>query len=189
MVSTLGLVIVGILVIQDKYEGESQTAEFVQKKTIEKIIIPEQNSIEWINEKVTEIENNTTLHQAEYDLGELTGITTDGGGILKVWRNDNQILKIHEEVGLSYGRITNIIYLDSELPIKVIETEENFGSENGEINYSALNEVFKGIIYVFDWEKDESKIERIGKRVLSEGNCSTFDYEPIIERAKKATSE
>ncbi|WP_226789153.1 hypothetical protein [Polaribacter reichenbachii] len=120
---------------------------------------------------------------------ELTGITTDGGGILKVWRNEKQICKIVEKIGLSYGRITTVIYLNNGIPIKIIETEENFGHENGELNYEKLNEVFRATIYVFDWENDESKIERTGKRVLSEGSCSTFNYEPTIERAKKARTE
>ncbi|WP_256867472.1 hypothetical protein [Winogradskyella forsetii] len=122
-------------------------------------------------------------------MGELTGITTDGGGILKVWSNENQICKIVEEIGLSYGRIKTIIYLESGIPIKIIETEENFRRTNQGMEYYELNEVFKAEIYIFNWEMDESKIVRTGERLMSEGNCSTFDYEPIIERAEKATSE
>jgi hypothetical protein len=82
-----------------------------------------------------------------------------------------------------------IIYLNNWIPIKIIETEENFGQENGELNDKDLNEIFRANIYIYDWENDESKIQRIGKRVLSEGSCSTFDYEPTIERAKKAITE
>ena len=142
-----------------------------------------------IDYEVNLIESDSTLTESEFDWVELTGIVTDGGGILKVWRNKSQIFKIVEEIGLSYGRIKTTIYLESGLPIKIIETEENFGRKNGEIYYNELNEVFKVTVYVFDWENDESKIERIGTRILSEENCSTFDYEPILERAKKATSE
>lgn len=189
MVSALAFVIVGIVVIQDKYEGEPQTAEFVKKVSTQKIGESQQLDLNWIKEKVTEIENNKKLKQAVYDLSELTGISTDGGGILKVWQNQNQICKVVEEIGLSYGRVRTVIYLESGTPIKIIETEENFGNKDGEINYNELNEVFRANIYIFDWDNDDGKIERIGKRVLSEGSCSTFDYEPIIERAKKAASE
>lgn len=147
----------------------------------------QENKLDRIDNAVNLIESDSTLTESEFDWVELTGIVTDGDGILTVWRNKNQICKIIEEIGLSYGRIRTTIYLESGLPIKIIETEENFGQKKGELNYTELNEVFKATIYVFDWENDESKIERIGKRVLSEGNCSTFDYEPIIERAKKAT--
>ncbi|WP_243693065.1 hypothetical protein [Tenacibaculum skagerrakense] len=127
--------------------------------------------------------------EKEFDLVKLTETATDGGGILKVWLNEKQICKIVEEIGLSYGRIKTVIYLNNGIPIKIIETEENFGHLNGELNYKELNEVFRATIYVFDWENDDSKIERTGKRVLSEGLCSTFDYEPITQRAVKATTE
>lgn len=149
----------------------------------------QENKLDRIDYKVNFIESDSTLTESEFDWVKLTGIVTDGGGILKLWWNKNQISKIVEEIGLSYGRIRTTIYLESGLPIKIIETEENFGRKNGELNYTELNEVFKVTVYVFDWENDESIIERVGKRVLSEGNCSTFDYEPILDRAKKATSE
>jgi len=149
----------------------------------------QENNLDQIDKKVNSIESDSTLTLTEFDWVELTGITTDGGGILKVWRNDVQICKIVEEIGLSYGRIKTAIYLNNGLPIKIIETEENFELENGELNYKELNEVFKANIYVYDWGNNDSKIERIGKRVLSEGSCSNFEYEPIIERAKEAITE
>ena len=149
----------------------------------------QENNLERIDNEVNSIESDSTLEVTEFDWVELTGITTDGGGILKVWRNEYQICKVVQEIGLSYGRIKTVIFLSNGLPIKIIETEENFGRKNDELDYGKLNEVFKATIHVYDWENDESKIERIGKRVMSEGGCSNFDYEPIIERAQKATSE
>jgi len=146
-------------------------------------------NLDQLKSKVNLIESDSTLIRNEYDWVELTGIATDGGGILRVWRTNEQIHKIVEEVGLSYGRITTTIYLNKGTPIKIIETEENFGQKNGELSYKELNEVFRANIYVFDWENDESKIERTGKRVLSEGTCATFDYEPTVERAKKAVTK
>ncbi len=145
----------------------------------------QENKLDQINNVVNSIESDSTLTESEFDWVELTGIATDGGGILKLWRNKSQVFKIIEEIGLSYGRIRTTIFLESGLPIKIVETEENFEHKNGELNYNELNEVFKATIYILDWENDKSKIERIGKRVLSEGSCSTFDYEPILERVKK----
>lgn len=80
------------------------------------------------------------------------------------------------------------MYLDKGIPIKIIETEENFGHESGKLN-KELNEVFRAIIYIFDWEGDISTIERIGERVFSEGTCSAFDYESTMEWAQKAITE
>ena len=149
----------------------------------------QESNLDQIDNKVQSIESDSTLVKSEFDLVELTGISTDGGGIIKVLRNQKQICKIIEEIGFSYGRIRTIIYLNNGIPIKIIETEENFGRKNGALNYTELNEVFKATIHIFDWENDKSKIDRTGKRVMSEGSCSTFDYEPTIERAKKAIAE
>ena len=189
MVSSIAFVIIGIFVIQDKYKGEPQTTKFIEKSSSKAPIISQQYDLNWIKDKVNEIENNPDLKRTEFDWAELTGIVTDGGGTLKVWRNKRHICKIDQEIGLSYGRLRTIIYLENGNPIKIIDTEENFGQDNGELNYEELNEVFKATIYVFDWDNDKSQIDRIGKRVLSEGSCSTFEYEPILERAEKATSE
>ena len=149
----------------------------------------QENNLELIDNEVRSIESDSTLVETEFDWMERTGITTDGGGILKIWRNENQICKVVQEIGLSYGRVKTVIFLSNGLPIKIIETEENFELKNDELDYGKLNEVFKATIHVYDWENDENKIEQVGKRVMSEGTCSNFDYEPIIERAVKATSE
>jgi len=150
----------------------------------------QENNLDRIDNEVKSIESDSTLEETEFDWVKLTGITTDGGGILKIWRNEKQICKIVEEIGLSYGRIRTIIYLNNGIPIKIIETEENFGHENGELNYKLLNEVYREAIYVFDWKNDKAEIKRIGKRNLSEASCSMYELaESVIERAEKVKKE
>jgi len=112
------------------------------------------NNFDQIDNKVNSIESDSTLEKTEFDWVELTGITTDGGGILKVWRNEKQIYKIVEEIGLSYGRITTTIYMNNRTPIKIIEIEENFEQNNDGLNYEVLNEVYRETIYVSDWKND-----------------------------------
>ena len=146
-------------------------------------------SLDQIENEVKSIESDSTLEKMEYDWVELTGITTDGGGILKVWRDEKQICKIVEEIGCSYGRIRTTIYLYNENPIKIIETEENFGIKNDELNYEELSEVYREIIFVFDWDNDNAEIKRTGKRNMSEASCSIYELaESVIERAKKTTT-
>ncbi|WP_405207155.1 hypothetical protein [Aquimarina sp. LLG6339-5] len=149
----------------------------------------QKNNPEQIDLKVNSIDSNSELTITEFDWVELTGMTTDGGGILKVWRNNNNIHKVVQEIGLSYGRIRTTIYLTNGVPIKVIETEENFERTDDGLNYSKLNQVFKQEFFVFNWEMGEGEYEKTGKRVMSEGGCSHFDYEPIIERAEKAITQ
>ncbi len=137
-----------------------------------------------IDKKVKAIELDSNLQLIEKDWVKLTGITTDGGGLFKVWKKNEKTVKIVEEIGFSYGRIRTTIYLSNGLPIKVIETEENFGYADDKINFNELNLVYKEVIYVFDWEMDEGEIIRKGKRKMSEMNCSTYELvEPILERA------
>lgn len=145
-----------------------------------------QNKVDQIDKRVYSIENDSSLKLSEYDWAELTGINTDGGGIFKIWKNGKQFCKIVEEIGLSYGRVKTIMYLENGVPIKIIETEENFEVTNQGFNYKKLNEVFKVTIHVLDWEMEEGEIKKSGKRVMSEGSCATYDYISIIERAEKA---
>ena len=150
----------------------------------------QENNLDRINNEVKSIESDSTLIKTEFDWVELTGITTDGGGILKVWRNEKQICKIVEQIGLAYGRIRTTIYLKNGIPIKILETEENFGHTNDGLNYEELNEVYREMIYVFDWKNDNAKIKRTGKRNMSEASCSMYELtESVMERAKKATAE
>lgn len=140
-----------------------------------------------IKKQVNFIDNNESLTEFEYDWTKISGVALDGGGILKVWKDNNhQIHKIYRELGLSYGRTKTTFYLKDGIPIKIVEIEENFGHANQEINCQELHEVFRVDIYVYDWEMCESKIERKGKRVMTETPCSTFEYEPIMIRAFKA---
>lgn len=189
VVSVIAYLLIGIFVVQDRYENEPESLELAKEKRNTTDLNLQTNRIALIEKKVTEIESDATLTEVEFDLLELTGRVTDGGGMLKLWRNQNQTQKIIQEVGLSFGRISTTVYLENKIPIKVIETEENFESNNGELDYSKLNEVFKATSYFFDWEQDDSNIELKGKRVLSQGNCTAIDYKPILEMAKKAISK
>lgn len=146
----------------------------------------QERTLHQIQEKTQNTEKDTSLIVTEIDWVELTGIVTDGGGFLKVWHKDKQVYKIMEEVGLSYGRLRTIVYLDNEVPIKIIETEENFEKSNQGFNYKNIHEVFKVTIHIFNWNEGLEEIERTGKRVFTERPCSTFEYEATIERAIKA---
>ena len=150
------------------------------------ITFGQEHTLHQIQKKVQDIEKDTSLIMTEVDWVILTGITTDGGGILKVWHQDGQISKIMEEIGLSYGRVRTTIYLDNRVPIKIIETEENFEKNNQGFNYKNLHEVFKVTIHIFNWNEGLEEIERKGKRVFTERPCSTFEYESTLERAEKA---
>ncbi|WP_299211588.1 hypothetical protein [uncultured Aquimarina sp.] len=60
------------------------------------VMFGQENRLEQIDHQVNSINSNAELSLNEYDWVKLTGITTDGGGILKVWMNNNIIHKIVE---------------------------------------------------------------------------------------------
>ena len=59
----------------------------------------QENKLDRIDSEVNSIDSDSTLTLTEFDWVKLTGITTDGGGVLKIWRNDEQICKIVQEIG------------------------------------------------------------------------------------------
>ncbi len=149
-----------------------------------------------IDDEVRSIEANEALNKKAFDWAELQGISTDGGGILEVWWKGSQIYKVKEEVGLSFGSVTKTIYLKTGKPIKIIETEENFEQTSNGFNYEDLKEVYKEIVYVFDWENYTWKNpklskKQIGKRKFSEdGGCKWYDgIKETLVLAKKAITK
>ncbi len=133
------------------------------------------------------INNNDRLTLNEFDANKVYEQTFDGSGAINVYSDKNGISKIEQEIGLSFGRLTTIIYLTNGKPIQIIAREENFkfNEDNTTLDYSKLHQVFEATIYVFNWDTDDSKVISKGKRVMSEGTCSTFEYKPLIDLVKK----
>ncbi|MGD1958104.1 MAG: hypothetical protein ACFB2Y_04590 [Fulvivirga sp.] len=96
-------------------------------------------------------------------------------------------MKIEEEIGLSFGRLTTIIYFENGEPIKIIDREENYKwrEDQSGWDYTELNQVFQAHIYIFDWEMDNNQTVKKGERNLSEGTCAIFEYEPLIELGRE----
>ena len=128
----------------------------------------QKNKIEDINKYTISIDSNSELKISEYNWSKITGTHIDHGATLKIWKKENQIVKIEEQFGASYGRYTRLIYLKNKTPIKGVEIEENFGHKNDEINHSKLNTQFQMAIYVTGFNdiigEYEFDIQKEGKR-------------------------
>jgi hypothetical protein len=146
----------------------------------------QEDSLQIIDDAVLEIDSNKSLILKEFDAIEVYGHAFDGGGVIQIYSDSNSIVKVYEQIGLSYGRVTTIIYFSKGIPIKIIDSEENFAmNEDGTgLDYTKLTTVFKAEIYIFDWENAISKSVLTGKRNLSEGTCGIFEYEGLIDKAK-----
>ena len=144
-----------------------------------------------IDKQVRQINSDRGLTKKKFNANEVYGKIFDGGGQIQAYLKDGQLIKIEENIGLSYGRVTTIIYLKEGEPIKIIDREENFKIKDDQsgLDYTKLIQVFEASIYVVNWDKDDSKIVRKGERKLSEGVCSNLDYEPLVDRVKKLVTD
>ena len=102
---------------------------------------------------------------------------------LKIYQLNGQIQKIHEHIGLSFGRITTIIYLENSEPILIIDREENFKrNDNGSFDCSTLDKVFEAQIYVSNGNPIKTNQE--GDRVMTDKNTGLNQYRQKIEIAE-----
>ena len=139
---------------------------------------------------VQQIDNTAELDSTVHDWSQLTGVVTDGGAELISWRNNGEVVKVFQQIGLSFGRITTTIYLHDSEPIMAIETEENFGfDDQGEIDYTSLKMVYQEINFYYKEDPPYSGEydlynRHIGKRVLSEQYCSSSELLYPLELIK-----
>ena len=148
-------------------------------------IYSQKNTIEDINKYVANIDSNSELKLNEYDWSKVTGTNIDHGATLKIWKTENQIVKIEEQFGVSYGRYTRLIYLKNEKPLKGIEIEENFSFKNNQIDYSSLDVSFEMQIYVTGFndiiDEYEFDVTNKGKRKVTEPYCDLNSVFAIID--------
>jgi len=139
---------------------------------------------------VQQIDNTAELDSTVHDWSQLTGVVTDGGAELISWRNNGEVVKVFQQVGLSFGRITTTIYLHDSEPIMAIETEENFGfDDQGEIDYTSLKLVYQETNFYYKEDPPYSGEydlynRHTGKRVLSEQYCSSSELLHPLELIK-----
>ncbi|MHB1278141.1 MAG: hypothetical protein ACYC1Q_07065, partial [Bacteroidia bacterium] len=141
------------------------------------------DSIEQIEQIVQGIDADTNLKVREFDASEVYNPGFDGGGIISVYFDSSGIKKFHQEIGVSFGRLTTIIYFDNSRAVKIVDCEENFKwrDDNTGWDYSEIKQVFQADIYIFDWAADQNKTIRLGERNLSEGTCSIFEYKNQVK--------
>lgn len=159
---------------------------FIQLSLFGIFVWGQENNRDLIENSVQIIEADSTLKTNVYDYKELTGLN-DGIGTIKVWWKENQIFKIHEKFVVPDGMIRTIVYLKNKIPIKIIDIEQKYESNNNKSKDKELKEVYRENIYVLDWNNDIFKIQQIGNRSLTEETCSIQDIAlATIERAEKA---
>ena len=139
--------------------------------------------VDLIDADVKAIDSNSELTIDEFDAAKVYEHAFDGGGEIEIYQLNGQIQKIHEQIGLSFGRITTIIYLENSEPILIIDREENFKrNDNGSFDYSTLDKVFEAQIYVSNGNPIKTNQE--GDRVMTDKNTGLNQYRQKIEIAE-----
>ncbi|WP_338759733.1 hypothetical protein WAF17_12215 [Bernardetia sp. ABR2-2B] len=141
-----------------------------------------------IDEITNAIDHYSAFSLQTLNANEVYETTFDGGGEIKIlWRGD-EAKKVHQDIFLSYGKLSTTFYFDNKKIIKIIETEENFEfKEDMSLNYDKLTEVFKEEIYVLDYENEIVEKQIIGERKVSNDVSVTKYYQTadfILEKIK-----
>lgn len=148
-------------------------------------------TVEQIDSVMQAVNTDTTLIGTEY-LGSEAGYSENfcqGAGVT-VYMAGNQVCKIVERLGMSYGPLITEIYILNGEPIFIIEREMHYGWNQHSMRFDfdlSLEMVFESIIYVNNWEGMEARTT--GERQLSEGVCSVDGYSWTIENALKLATE
>ncbi|MBT30679.1 MAG: hypothetical protein CMO01_13550 [Thalassobius sp.] len=144
------------------------------------------DSLKKIDKIVRKIDSDKKLKTQKFNTDDVYNKPTDGGGIIEIKLNGTEIKKIRQEIGVSLGRLTTVIYMVDGEPIKIIDREENFdwSEEQSTYDYHSVDLVYQAEIYVFDAKQDKYKVISTGDRNLSSGNASLSEYTPLIKLAQ-----
>ncbi len=154
--------------------------------------IGQNTSIDRIDNKVNQINSDTSLTMTQFDLNKVYDLTNNGSGIFKIWKSPSEIKKITQLSYHSYGKTETTVYLENGQPILIIENENHFNlkTTSSEPEYEKeMETVYQDRIYCINWELDPIHVETIGQRILTEGICGLNDYSGILDKGMELTKE
>ena len=106
-----------------------------------------QDKVNYIKQVFASINRDTSLKKLTLDSEQFLDYTPDGGGSLTAHFKNKNILKITEEIGLSYGTIEIEYYFDKSQLIFAYAREKQFKLTDEGIDQSKLTLKFEGRYY------------------------------------------
>ena len=149
-----------------------------------------QSAVENINYRTRTIDSSDSLKTTRIDASELYEQAYDGGGAIKIYKINHELVKAKEIIGLSRGRLTTIVFFDKkEEPILIKEVEELFpwDDSTSSFDYTRLDSTFEVTMYLKD--KQIIKAEYTGQRSISERTGKISEYESTIEKIKQLANQ
>ena len=145
-----------------------------------------QDTINNIKHNIKSIESSIT-DSVTFSIEELYGVVTDGGGSVKTYLSGKDIVKVKQQVSVSYGRLTTVLVLSEGLPIYIMDREENFDRNETESSwkYDNLNTVYQVELFITDYLNEDYKWIENGERKLSEDGETVDAYFQIVNKVKE----
>ena len=141
-----------------------------------------------IDKEINRINSNKSLAIKKFDANKVYDRHFDNGGEIRLFLDDNKLVKIFESLGYEYGKTTITIYLKRNDVIAIKETEEDFPWQNGStLDMSKLKKVFDMMIYVDEWKMINT--HTIGKRIHSESMGEVTEYKELVEKAEELLTQ
>jgi hypothetical protein len=138
--------------------------------------------IKTIRKDFQTINADTTLRRVELDEDEFLENTPDGGGELVGFYKENNLEKIYEWIGLSYGNRTREFYFNHNKLFFVYEKFESFvvNNKTNELDHGKVMTTFEGRYYFNNKKLIEQKIS--GQRTFEEKNLDLI--KELLSEAK-----
>ena len=126
--------------------------------------------IKTIRKDFQAINADTTLKKVELDEEEFLENTYDGGAEMIGFYKENDLVKIYEWVGLSYGNSTREFYFKHDKLFFVYEKFQSFVVDNktNEIDHGKVRTTFEGRYYFSDKKLIDQKLS--GQRTFEDKN-------------------
>lgn len=118
-----------------------------------------------INIEVAHIDKDRTLSCDTLDASVIFKANFDGGGEVLYWYRGKELVKVREEIGLSWGRNTREYYFHNDTIMLFREREELFPwiADSSALDHSRLITGYEGTYYFWTW-RNELLVNERGRR-------------------------
>lgn len=117
----------------------------------------------WIEQQVQEIDSDHTLVVDTIDATTIYDVDFDGGGVVYYGYRRKELVKIHQELGLSWGRSTKEYYFLNDTIMLLREREELFpwNADSTGYDHTGLFTNYEAKHYLWTW-RIELQVSELG---------------------------
>ena len=123
---------------------------------------PQSKEVVCINDAVAQIDRNPSLSCDSVEASSIYGVDFDGGGEVLYCYRGKKLVKIREEIGLSWGRSSTEYYFhnDTIMLFRVCEELFPWTVDSSGLDHTRLFTSYEGAHYLRTWRNELQVIER-----------------------------